>query len=96
MCFSFEVYILGKMPVLVNRLLLTCITNLLSQNRPSNFQDWICPYATLDSEDELHEINKLSTNIASFFTEKVDSAKIDREAKIDPTVMQVVHILLYV
>ncbi|XP_076813365.1 complex I assembly factor ACAD9, mitochondrial-like [Clavelina lepadiformis] len=49
---------------------------------------WICPYPTLKTEDDLKELNQLSDTVAKFFSEKVDSTKMDREANFDPAVIE--------
>jgi len=50
--------------------------------------DWIFPYPTLDTEDDLQELSQLSDTVAKFFQEQVDSKQMDIDAKFDPKVMQ--------
>jgi len=50
----------------------------------------------LDSEDELRELNQLSDGVAKFFSDKVDSAKMDHDAKFEPAVVEVFIKLFFV
>ena len=55
-------------------------------------KSWICPYATMDSEEDLEKLDLFSDKVAKFFSENVDSAKIDETADFDPDVLQVASI----
>uniref|UniRef100_A0A8C3G8F7 Complex I assembly factor ACAD9, mitochondrial n=1 Tax=Cyclopterus lumpus TaxID=8103 RepID=A0A8C3G8F7_CYCLU len=59
----------------------------LASSCGKNRRDWIraevFPYPEIGNE-ELDEINQLVAPVEKFFSEEVDSAKIDREAKIPP------------
>lgn len=50
--------------------------------------DWMFPYPTLSSREQLDETRMLCDSIQKFFEERVDSAKVDSDAKISPDVMK--------
>lgn len=43
----------------------------------------------LETDEELEELNQLADTVKKFFDEKVDSAKLDKQAEFDPDVLQV-------
>lgn len=49
---------------------------------------WVFPYPTIDTEEELLELNQLSDTVGRFFEEQVNSKQMDIDASFDDQVIQ--------